>query len=62
MPKGTFYEEDGMEIMDAITFMMEHENVPRIDLVLNSNDNGSRKSAKVYWENTVLRVDIEGLK
>lgn len=62
MPEKIFYEEDGNEIVDAITYIMEHKNTPRIDLVLNSNEDGTKKTAKVYWAGTVLRVDIEGLK
>lgn len=62
MAEGTFYEEDGNEIIDAITYMMEHKNIPRTDILLNSNEDGSKKIAKVYWAGTVLRVDIEGLK
>lgn len=52
-----FYEEDGLEIIEAITYMMEHKSVPRMDLNLEGG-----KDAKVYWAGTVLRIDIQGLK
>lgn len=52
-----FYEEDGNEIIDTITYMLEHKSVPRMDLKLEGN-----KTAKVYWAGTVLRIDIEGLR
>lgn len=53
----TFYEEDGYEISETITYMMEHKNVPRMDIQLAEG-----KTAKIYWAGTVLRIDIEGLK
>ena len=53
----TFYEEDGNEIIEAITYMMDHKAIPRMDIDLEDG-----KKAKVYWAGTVLRVDIEGLK
>ncbi len=52
-----FYEEDGNEIIDSITYMMIHKSIPRMDI-----DLADRKKAKVYWAGTVLRIDIEGLK
>jgi hypothetical protein len=53
-----FYEEDGNEIIEAVTYMMEHKTVPRMDIELQGNN----KKAKVYWAGTVLRIDIEGLR
>lgn len=52
-----FYEEDGNEIMDTVTYMMEHRSVPRMDLNLEDG-----KKASVYWAGSVLRIDINGLR
>lgn len=57
MAESSFYEEDGNEIIDAITYMMEHKAIPRMDVDLEDG-----KKAKVYWAGTVLRIDIEGLR
>lgn len=55
--EGLFYEEDGNDIMDTITYMMEHRSVPRIDLNLEGG-----KKASIYWAGNILRVDINGLR
>lgn len=52
-----FYEEDGDEIIETVTYMMKHRSVPRMDIELHDG-----KKAKVYWAGIVLRIDIEGLK
>ena len=52
-----FYDQDLNEIFEAVTYMMGHRGIPRMDLKLEGN-----KTAKVYWAGTVLRIDIEGLK
>lgn len=59
MPEGepTFYKTDGLEIIEAITYMMEHQSVPRMDLELHDG-----KKCNVYWAGSVLRIDIKGLK
>lgn len=57
MPDPVSYEEDGNEIIEAVTYMMEHPAIPRMDIALEHG-----KKAKVYWAGTVLRIDIEGLK
>lgn len=57
MAEPTFYEEDGEEIMQAVTYMMEHKAVPRMDIDLEGS-----KSAKVYWADSVLWISIIGLR
>lgn len=52
----TFYEEDGDEIIDAITYIMEHKTVRLININLEGG-----KKARLYWEKSTLRIDIEGL-
>lgn len=53
----TFYEEDGNEISEAVTYLMEHPGMARMDANLEGG-----KTAKIYWVGAVLRIDIEGLK
>lgn len=53
----TLYEEDVNEIAEAMTYMMEHKAIPRIDVNLQEG-----KKASVYWTGAVLRVDVQGLK
>lgn len=52
-----FYEEDGNELLEAITYMMEHPSVPGMDINLHDG-----KKARVYWTGKVLRIDLQGLK
>lgn len=52
-----FTNSDNDAIVNAISYMMEHKNVPRMDIDLYDG-----KKGKVYWAGMVLRIDIEGLK
>jgi hypothetical protein len=59
MPESDFTVDNGNEIIDAVMYLIDHQNVPRMDVHLQGTQT---KTAKVYWAGTVLRIDIEGLK